>query len=186
MHAGLATLLPAQPLGIEQRVTLLESSLAALRQENTALRQQLGAPGPAVIRAAGTESSLRVGGVVQGQGEFGAAADARHAGVRDRFFLRRARLAVAGSFAEQFDFKLETDFGAGATAERRGLTTQITDLYINWHAYPAANVKFGQFKTPFGFEQLIADPKVLTNECRTPAIRRGRRQLESMSALAGF
>jgi phosphate-selective porin len=168
----LATALPAQPQSIEDRLRFLETSLTALQQENAALRQQVGrddrSTEAAVVRAAGRETSLRVGGVVQGQGEFGGAVDPRYNGVRDRFFLRRARLAAAAGFAEYFDFRMEADFGAGATAERTGVTTQITDVFVNWNRYKAANVKFGQFKTPFGYEQLIPDPKVLTVERSLP------------------
>lgn len=168
----LAASLPAQSQSVEERLKFLESSLVSLQQENTALRQQIGwdgkAPAVALVRSAGTEKSFRIGGVVQGQGEFGAAADARYVGVRDRFFLRRARLAVAAAFAEYFDVKMEADFGGGSTGERTGITTQITDAYVNWNRYPGANVKFGQFKAPFGFEQLLPDPKVLTIERSLP------------------
>lgn len=153
---------------VEQRLRSLETTIVVLQQENTALRQQIGwdekAAPSVLVRSAGRESSFRLGGVVQGQGEFGGAADVRYVGVRDRFFLRRARLAATSTFAEHFDFKMEADFGAGATGERTGITTQITDVYVNWSRSPAANVRLGQFKSPFGYEQLIADPKLLTIE----------------------
>ena len=45
---------------------------------------------------------------------------------------------------------------------------QLTDAYINWNHFDFANVKAGQFKTPFGYEQLYADPKLFTIE-RTSA-----------------
>lgn len=170
--AVLVTALAAQSASIEDRLKFLESSLQTLRQENATLRQQLGwegpAPAPAIVRSAGSEPSLRLGGAVQGQGEFGGNVDPRFAGVRDRFFLRRARLSASGSLAGHFDFKLEADFGAGGTGERTGLTTQITDAYVNWNAHPAATLRFGQFKTPFGFEQLVTDSKTLTIERSLP------------------
>lgn len=171
--AGLiAATLPAQPRSIEDRLEVLEASLAAVRQENALLRRQIGwddtAAESAVVRASGKETSFRIGGVVQGQAEFGGATDSRYTGVRDRVFMRRARLGTSATFAENFDFRLEADFGAGAVAERTGITTQITDAYVNWNRHRAANVKFGQFKAPFGFEQLISDSKVLTIERSLP------------------
>ncbi len=40
----------------------------------------------------------------------------------------------------------------------------MTDGYINWNQYAFANVRAGQFKTPFGFEQLYGDPRLPTIE----------------------
>lgn len=166
--AGCANLSAADPANVEERLRNLETTVSVLQQENASLRQQVGwdeKTAPSVlVRSAGRESSFRLGGLIHAQGEFGGAADVRYAGVRDRFFLRRVRLAATTTYAEHFDFKMEADFGAGATGERTGITTQITDLYVNWNRYPAAHIKLGQFKTPFGYEQLIPDPKVLTIE----------------------
>ena len=39
---------------------------------------------------------------------------------------------------------------------------------MNWNRYSFANVKLGQFKTPFGYEQLISDTKILTIERSLP------------------
>ena len=35
---------------------------------------------------------------------------------------------------------------------------------MNWNRFDSANVRVGQFKTPFGFEQLYADPRLYTAE----------------------
>jgi phosphate-selective porin len=40
----------------------------------------------------------------------------------------------------------------------------MTDGFINWNRFAGANVRAGQFKTPFGFEQLYGDPRLLTIE----------------------
>jgi phosphate-selective porin OprO and OprP len=125
-----------------------------------------------------------LGGFVQGQFETGdvSAYDGRFPGpitakTKDRFRLRRTRINLSGDFAEQFDFKLEGDFelsDGGLTvrdAQGRTLASNTnrvgfaaTDVFINWHELPEANVKLGQFKAPFGLEQLTSDTKLFTIE----------------------
>ena len=150
-----------------ERLKKLEVEMEALKKENVELNKQLGGDGKSplsFVKPGGKEKSLKIGGVLQGQAEFGRQPDARFSGVEDRFLLRRARLTLTGAFAEQFDFKMEGDFGAGSLSEKTGYSAQLTDLYVNWNRYDFANVKFGQFKSPFGFEQLVSDPKLTTIE----------------------
>lgn len=116
-----------------------------------------------VIKPAGKEPTLSIGGLLQAQAEFGDQGDARFGSDNDRFYLRRARLNATGKFLEEFDFRLEGEF-AGTLANTSGLRAQLTDAYITWNRYPAANIRFGQFKTPYGFEQLYSDPRLLTLE----------------------
>ena len=152
---------------VEDRLKSLEQSMKALEQENKELKTQLGWDGKSplvVVKPGGKESKITLGGFVHGQGEFGGTPDARFAGINDRFYLRRARVNVAGTFAEHFDFKLEADFGANSLSGKSGFGAQLTDVYLNWNRYEAMNVKFGQFKTPFGYDQLISDTKLLTIE----------------------
>jgi phosphate-selective porin OprO/OprP len=116
-----------------------------------------------VVRPAGKEPTLTIGGLLQIQADGGDRGDARWTNDNDRFYLRRARLNATGRFLEEFDFRLEMDL-AGSLANSSGLRAQLTDGYINWNRYAAANVRTGQFKTPFGFEQLYGDPRLLTLE----------------------
>lgn len=116
-----------------------------------------------VVKPAGKEVFLTLGGLLQVQGEEGDRGDARWSSGDSRFYLRRARLNAAGGFLEDFDFRLEMDF-AGSLANTTGLRAQLADGYVNWHRYAAASVRAGQFKTPFGFEQLYSDPRLLTVE----------------------
>ncbi len=116
-----------------------------------------------VVKPAGGEVSLKLGGLIQAQFDGGDRGDARFTNGDDRFYLRRARLNATGSFLEQFDFRFEMDL-AGSLGNTSGFRAQLTDGYINWNRYAAANVRAGQFKTPFGFEQLYADPRLLTIE----------------------
>lgn len=163
---------PAVPaLTLEERMNALEKNLQALQKENTELKTQLGYDGKTplvVVKPAGKEKSLKVGGYLQAQYEAGDAPDARYTGIEDRFLIRRARVNVSGTFKEDFDFKVEGDFGANAVSEQTAYRAQISDAFINWNKYEFANVKFGQFKTPFGYEQLIADTKLTTVERSLP------------------
>lgn len=141
---------------LEERVVALEQKLAALSAENAALREAArGAPIAAV--AGGTESKLVVGGFLHLHAENGAAPDGRFVGINDRFLVRRARLNVRGNFGKDFGFKLESDFGANTLGASSGYRAQLTDLYFEWLAHPGAQLRFGQFKTPFGWEQLMSD-----------------------------
>src|SRR5689334_14635335 len=120
--------------------------------------------GGITVQATNGEASLTLGGLLQVQFEDGDRGDSRFPATgEDRFYLRRARLNATGTFAEQFDFRLEFDL-AGTLGSTTGLRAQMTDGYVNWNRYAYANVRAGQFKTPFGFEQLYADPRLLTIE----------------------
>jgi phosphate-selective porin len=142
------------------------------------------------VQAAGSESKLTLGGYVQAnlesgdvsafEGRFGLTA------LKDRFRLRRARITMTGDFMEDFDFKIEGDFeqsDAAITALRTvnvntGATTTVTnsnrvefsatDIFVNWHHYPEANIKVGQYKAPFGLENLTPDTQILTIERSLP------------------
>ena len=145
---------------------------------------------PIYVFPGGSEFKLTLGGYVQAnfesgdvsafEGRFGANA------LKDRFRLRRARVTLTGDFAEQFDFKVEGDFeqsDAAITALRTvnvetGATTTVTnsnrvefsatDIFINWHGIPEANIKVGQWKAPFGLEQLTPDATIFTIERSLP------------------
>lgn len=159
------------PQTLEERMNALEKTVQTLQKENTDLKTQLGYDGktPLVVtKPGGKEKSLKVGGYLQANYESGDQPDARYAGIEDRFLIRRARINVSGAFKEDFDFKVEGDFGANALSEQTAYRAQISDAFVNWNKYEFANVKVGQFKTPFGYEQLIADTKTLTVERSLP------------------
>jgi hypothetical protein len=161
----------AAPQTLEERMNALEKTVQTLQKENTDLKTQLGYDGktPLVVaKPGGKEKSLKIGGYLQANYESGDAPDARFNGIEDRFLIRRARLNVSGAFKENFDWKLESDFGANSISETTGYRAQISDVFINWNKYDFANVKVGQFKTPFGYEQLAPDTKTLTVERSLP------------------
>ncbi|MGI9087420.1 MAG: porin [Chthoniobacterales bacterium] len=130
-------------------------------------------PAPVDVHPGGSEYKLTLGGYIQAnfedgdvsafEGRFGSTA------LKDRFRLRRARITLTGDFAEQFDFKIEGDLGQsdGATPGSRNVFSG-TDIFINWHGVPEMNLKVGQWKAPFGLEQLTPDTLIYTIERSLP------------------
>ena len=158
----------ALPPGIEERFQTLEKEIQSLRKENIELRKAVGmenntSAGQVLVRPSGKETSLKLGGLIQAQAEFGDKGDSRYSSDNDRFYLRRTRLNATGNFLEEFDFKVELDL-SGTLTETSALRAQLTDAYINWNKFTFANIKAGQFKTPFGYEQLAKDPSLFTIE----------------------
>jgi phosphate-selective porin len=162
----LATLPAAESPTLEERLRRLEQKVETLEKENGELRTQLGkaAPAPVVVTPLGTENKLALGGFLQGQAEFGRASDGRWNGLRDRFFFRRARIYVVGNFAEDFDFKAELDLSGNTLSAGTGQLARANEIFVNWHKYPAANIRFGQLKPAYGAEQLATDTRIPTIE----------------------
>ena len=157
----------AQNASLEDRLNALEQRVQALAKENTDLKKQLGwkeSTPPVLAQPGGKETRVTVGGFLQGQAEFGHASDTRWNGVKDRFFFRRARIYVAGSFAEDFDFKAELDLQGNTLGASTSNLARANEIFINWRKYPAANLRFGQLKPAFGAETLLSDTKMLTIE----------------------
>jgi len=136
---------------------------------------------PIYVVPAASEIKLVLGGFIQMQyeagdvfafeGRFGSAA------IDDRFRIRRARINVTGDFAEHFDFKLEGEFeqsdvtltvrnANGQTIASNSTRTAFgaQDIFINWHQFPEFQIKAGQYKAPFGLEQLTPDTKLFLTE----------------------
>src|SRR6266699_836295 len=127
---------------------------------------------PVYVQQRGPELKLVLGGFIQMNFEDGAvsAFEGRfgQSALQDRFRLRRARINLTGDFAEQFDFKVEGDFGQGDGLNSSRLAFSATDIFVNWHQFPEANVKVGQWKAPFGLEQLTPDTTIYIIERSLP------------------
>jgi phosphate-selective porin OprO/OprP len=127
---------------------------------------------PVYVQQRGPELKLVLGGFIQANFEDGdvSAFEGRfgQTALKDRFRLRRARINLTGEFAEQFDFKIEGDFeqSDGINAGRTDFSG--TDIFVNWHQYPEAQIKVGQWKAPFGLEQLTPDTTLLLAERSLP------------------
>jgi len=127
---------------------------------------------PIYVLQRGPEIKLTLGGFIQAnfedgdvsafEGRFGLTA------LKDRFRLRRARINLTGEFAENFDFKVEGDFenSDGISSSRTAFSA--TDIFVNWHQYPEAQIKIGQYKAPFGLEQITPDTNLFTIERSLP------------------
>src|SRR5947208_961903 len=120
----------------------------------------------------GTEFKLVLGGFIQMnledgdvsafEGRFGSTA------IKDRFRLRRDRINLTGDFAENFDFKVEGDFEQSDGISSNRTDFSATDIFVNWHQFPEAQIKVGQWKAPFGLEQITPDTSLLLAERSLP------------------
>src|SRR6058998_341787 len=127
---------------------------------------------PVYVQQRGPELKLVLGGFIQMNFEDGdvSAFEGRfgETALKDRFRLRRARINLTGDFAEQFDFKVEGDFGQGDGINSNRTAFSGTDIWLNWHQFPGAQIKIGQFKAPFGLDQLTPDTSLYTIERTLP------------------
>src|SRR5947208_2857490 len=120
----------------------------------------------------GSEFKLTIGGFIQAnfedgdvsafEGRFGSTA------LKDRFRLRRARINLTGDFAENFDFKVEGDFENSDGLSSSRTAFEATDIFVNWHQFPEAQIKLGQWKAPFGLEQTTPDTTLYMIERSLP------------------
>src|SRR5207249_2010341 len=178
---------------LQKRNAELEREVSSLKKQSTSER---GAPGKTktevtydgktyveksvaveekphiYVTPRGTEFKLVLGGFIQMnledgdvsafEGRFGSTA------IKDRFRLRRARINLTGDFAENFDFKVEGDFEQSDGTSSNRTDFSATDIFVNWHQLPEAQIKVGQWKAPFGLEQITPDPTLLLAERSLP------------------
>ena len=127
---------------------------------------------PVYVQQRGPELKLVLGGFIQMNFEDGdvSAFEGRfgQTALKDRFRLRRARINLTGDFAEQFDFKLEGDFEQSDGLNSSRTAFEGTDIFVNWHQFPEAQIKVGQWKAPFGLEQLTPDTSLYLIERSLP------------------
>ncbi len=151
----------ASPSSVEDRLKKLEQELQAVQKENLELRRELGVGSGATASFVkpGARSALevRLGGYIQTQAEFGDTGDARWTGLssNDRFYVRRARASIFGSFLEKFTYRMETDF-AGALGQQSALRAQLTDGWVSYNPYDFLNVRVGQFFPTYGWEKRLS------------------------------
>src|SRR5213593_2932516 len=127
---------------------------------------------PIYVQQAGSEIKLVLGGFIQTNFEDGdvSAFEGRfgQTALKDRFRLRRARINLTGDFAENFDFKIEGDSENSDGISSGRTAFEATDIFINWHQFPEAQIKIGQWKAPFGLEQITPDTSLFTIERSLP------------------
>src|SRR6266480_782746 len=127
---------------------------------------------PVYVQQRGSEIKLVLGGFIQANFEDGdvSAFEGRfgQTALKDRFRLRRARINLTGDFAEQFDFKIEGDFEQSDGLNSSRTAFEATDIFANWHQFPEAQIKVGQWKAPFGLEQTTPDTTLYIIERSLP------------------
>src|SRR5438067_8453803 len=127
---------------------------------------------PVYVQQRGSELKLVLGGFIQANFEDGdvSAFEGRfgQTALKDRFRLRRARIKLTGDFAEQFDFKVEGAFETSDGLNSNRTAFEATEIFVNWHQFAEANVKVGQWKAPFGLEQITPDPSLIIIERSLP------------------
>src|SRR5947208_1092389 len=127
---------------------------------------------PVYVQQRGPEIKLVLGGFIQANFEDGdvSAFEGRfgQTALKDRFRLRRARINLTGDFAENFDFKVEGDFENSDGLSSSRTAFEGTDIFVNWHQFPEAQIKVGQWKAPFGLEQLTPDTSLYLIERSLP------------------
>src|SRR5207248_7021447 len=127
---------------------------------------------PVYVQQRGPELKLVLGGFIQANFEDGdvSAFEGRfgQTALKDRFRLRRARINLTGDFAENFDFKVEGDFENSDGLNSSRTAFEATDIFVNWHQFPEAQVKLGQWKAPFGLEQTTPDTTLYVIERSLP------------------
>jgi phosphate-selective porin len=149
-----------KPNAVSDGKTLLEKPVAVEEKK------------PVYVLQSGPELELKLGGYIQVNFEDGAvsAFEGRFGlnALKDRFRLRRARINLTGDFAEQFDFKIEGDFENSDGISSGRTAFEATDIFVNWHQFAEANIKVGQWKAPFGLEQITPDQLLFTIERSLP------------------
>lgn len=78
----------------------------------------------------------------------------------DGFHVRRARMGLDGSIGEQWRYRIEYDFAENASAAR--------DVYLRYSGLPAGHLSVGQFKVPFGLEELTSSNHITLIERSLP------------------
>ncbi|MBC7160847.1 MAG: hypothetical protein H5U26_01890 [Immundisolibacter sp.] len=85
--------------------------------------------------------------------------------------FRRARMYVRGTLARDFDYLFEYEFADNNSSNTR--TRGITDAWLRYKGFAPALLTVGNFKEPFGMEQLTSDNTTLflergVNDILTP------------------
>ncbi len=113
------------------------------------------------LQSADSNYVLRVGGYAQADGRFYLHDKANNG--TDTFLMRRVRPILEGTLYQDFDFRIMTDFGNGASSG-----TLLQDAYVEWHHWQWLKLRAGKFKPPVGLEWLESDTDLLFVERGLP------------------
>lgn len=133
----------SQDLKVVQRKLELKDEEAATAAANTPV-VTAGEKGFALASRDGN-FSLRLRGLIQVDSrDYGD--DGSVAGSTDTFLFRRVRPILEGTVFGNYDYRFVSDFAGGKVI--------IQDAYVDARLDPAAKLRVGKFKTPFGLERL--------------------------------
>ena len=149
---------PVEPTleSIQQQIEALQQQLSILQRkaEIAAEAETEKAKSGAAVTASAKDGfsiksndgnfTLKLRGYVQADGRW-YENDSANRSV-DTFILRRVRPIFEGTIYKRFGFRVMPDFGSGATL--------LQDAYIEWTFSPAAVLRAGKYKAPFGLERL--------------------------------
>jgi phosphate-selective porin OprO/OprP len=93
---------------------------------------------------------------------FGTTNDRDASSMGDRFTARRARLGVTGVLNKDFTYEMIANLtGTNANATNSTTSTALIDTaWINYMPNPAAQIRVGKFKQPFGLETLTSSNNI--------------------------
>ena len=122
------------------------------------------------LRSADGAFNFRLRGLVQVDSRF--FLDDERSTAADTFLARRVRPMVQGTLFKQVEFRFTPDFGSGATV--------IQDAYADVTFSPAARLRGGKFKSPFGLERLASASDLMFIERGAPTLVAPNRDLGFM------
>ncbi len=155
---------------LEHLVDNLQNQLDTERQarqkvESTTMIRPVSDGKSLKFQSPGGDFSFQAGGRLDVEA---AAYDEDKQDLGDGTDFRRARMYLRGTLARDFDYLFEYEF-ADTTTRNRG----ITDAYLRYKGFAPALLTVGNFKMPFGMEQLTSDNTTLflergVNDILTP------------------
>jgi len=138
-------------------IDLIEGRLARLRAPDPSLSIDGGKPGKLVFKSADGKWALGMRGMLQARAEYGNSNDDSK-DVKN-YSVARGRLAFEGTAgAENVTYKIELNTSTQSTSTATSTTRNFSleDAWVNWGFESGANLRFGQFKFPFGREELTS------------------------------
>lgn len=153
------------------KVKIVEEAPAVKAPENDVKISMVPAP---KFETADGAYSFKIGGFAQiDAGAFGDDKRDQPDGTQ----IRRGRLNVSGTIARDWNYKFENDFGLNNSV--------ITDAFVEYAGLAPVTITVGQFKEPFGLEELTSDLFVTFMERASNVAFAPDRQLGAMVSTRG-
>jgi phosphate-selective porin OprO/OprP len=151
---------------LKQQIEILNAKVAQLESQHQSQSQspEVAAPPKAApmitagadgfwLRSAESNFTLHLGAVGQLDWHYYASPNP---GAKDTLTIRRLRLITSGTLYQNYDYYIQTDFGAGNSVTATN-NSMLQDAYLNIHYWPGFQIQAGKMKEPVGLEILPAD-----------------------------